>query len=99
MVAAHHCHDGGRALLLECSRPLGVARTLTNTTEFVVLGSTDPMSVTRLDRKWLVKEAGGSLDNVARIVAYVTEVEDREPVNGLWWEELFPDRENRPAYK
>jgi enamine deaminase RidA (YjgF/YER057c/UK114 family) len=47
----------------------------------------------------LVKVAGGSLANVARAVAYVTKAEDREPVNGPWWHEVFPDSGDRPAYK
>jgi 2-iminobutanoate/2-iminopropanoate deaminase len=47
----------------------------------------------------VVGAAGGTADNVARGVAYVTRVEDREPVNRQWWDELFPDPEDRPAYK
>jgi 2-iminobutanoate/2-iminopropanoate deaminase len=48
---------------------------------------------------WVMEEAGGSLANVGRAVAYVTRLEDREPVNGLYWEEIFPDPADRPAYK
>lgn len=47
----------------------------------------------------LVKGAGGTLDNVARAVAFVTSIEDRGPVNGEWWHEVFPDPNDRPAYK
>jgi enamine deaminase RidA (YjgF/YER057c/UK114 family) len=47
----------------------------------------------------LVERSGGGLENIAKATAYVTREEHREPVNGRWWEEIFPDRENRPAYK
>jgi enamine deaminase RidA (YjgF/YER057c/UK114 family) len=47
----------------------------------------------------LVEGAGGSLDNVARAVAYVTKAEDREAVNGPLWQEVFPNADDRPAYK
>lgn len=47
----------------------------------------------------LVERADGGLENIAKATAYVTREDHREPVNGRWWEELFPDRENRPAYK
>lgn len=43
--------------------------------------------------------AGGGLENLGRATAFVTEVEHREPVNGTWWEALFPDPADRPAYK
>ncbi|HVB05645.1 MAG TPA: RidA family protein [Acidimicrobiales bacterium] len=48
---------------------------------------------------FLMESAGGSLDNVGRAVAYVTDIEHREPVNGQWWEAVFPDPADRPAYK
>jgi enamine deaminase RidA (YjgF/YER057c/UK114 family) len=47
----------------------------------------------------LVERAGGGLANVAKATAYVSSVEEREPVNGAWWEELFPDPGDKPAYK
>ncbi|MFF3573956.1 RidA family protein [Nocardia jiangxiensis] len=47
----------------------------------------------------LVEASGGSLDNVAKATAYVTREKHREPVNGQWWQELFPDPGSRPAYK
>jgi len=47
----------------------------------------------------LVEGAGGTLDNVARAVAYVTKAEDREAVNGPLWQEFFPNADDRPAYK
>jgi enamine deaminase RidA (YjgF/YER057c/UK114 family) len=47
----------------------------------------------------LVERAGGTLDNVARAVAYVTSIEDRPTVNGDLWHEVFPDPDDRPAYK
>lgn len=47
----------------------------------------------------LVEQAGGGLENIAKATAYVTSEAHREPVNGLCWEELFPDPTNRPAYK
>lgn len=49
--------------------------------------------------KELVEQSGGGLENVAKATAYVTSEEQRAPVNGLWWEELFPDPMNKPAYK
>jgi 2-iminobutanoate/2-iminopropanoate deaminase len=49
--------------------------------------------------KELVEQSGGGLENVAKVTAYVTGEDQREPVNGLWWEELFPDPMNKPAYK
>ena len=45
-----------------------------------------------------VEGAGGSLDNVARAVAYVNAAEDRDPVYEPW-DELFPDPADRPAFK
>jgi enamine deaminase RidA (YjgF/YER057c/UK114 family) len=47
----------------------------------------------------LVERSGGGLENVAKATAYVTGEHHREPVNGLWWEELFPDPMDKPAYK
>jgi enamine deaminase RidA (YjgF/YER057c/UK114 family) len=44
----------------------------------------------------LVEQAGGTLDNLARVTAYVTSVEDREPFYGPW-EALFAPP--RPACK
>jgi enamine deaminase RidA (YjgF/YER057c/UK114 family) len=49
--------------------------------------------------KELVEQSGGGLENVAKATAYVTAEDHREPVNGLWWEELFPDPMDKPAYK
>ncbi|HWG25577.1 MAG TPA: RidA family protein [Actinospica sp.] len=49
--------------------------------------------------KELAEQSGGGLENIAKATAYVTSEAHREPVNGLWWEELFPDPMNRPAYK
>ena len=45
-----------------------------------------------------VECAGGSIDNIGRAVAYVTCVEDRDPIYGPW-DALFPDPEDRPAFK
>jgi enamine deaminase RidA (YjgF/YER057c/UK114 family) len=47
----------------------------------------------------LVERAGGGLENVAKATGYVSSVEEREPVNGTWWEEVFPDPADKPAYK
>ena len=47
----------------------------------------------------VVEGAGGSLDNIGRATGYVSSVDDREPVNGEFWEALFPDPADRPAYK
>lgn len=47
----------------------------------------------------LIERSGGGLENIAKATAYVTREEHREPVNGRWWEEVFPDRQDRPAYK
>lgn len=47
----------------------------------------------------LVERAGGGLENIAKATAYVSSVEDREPVNGTWWEDVFPDPADKPAYK
>jgi len=47
----------------------------------------------------LIEGSGGSLGNIAKATAYVTRESDREPVNGRWWEEIFPDPRDRPAYK
>jgi enamine deaminase RidA (YjgF/YER057c/UK114 family) len=49
--------------------------------------------------KELVERSGGGLENIAKATAYVRTEQEREPVNGLWWEELFPDPANKPAYK
>ena len=47
----------------------------------------------------LLEGAGGGIDNVGKATAYVGVIEDREPVNGQFWEAVFPIREDRPAYK
>jgi enamine deaminase RidA (YjgF/YER057c/UK114 family) len=47
----------------------------------------------------LVEQAGGGLENIAKATAYVSSPGEREPVNGTWWEEVFPDPADRPAYK
>ena len=46
----------------------------------------------------LVESAGGSIDNIGRAVAYVTKVEDRDPVYAPW-NAMFPDPNDRPAFK
>lgn len=48
--------------------------------------------------KTLVEKAGGTLDNVARCVGYVTNIEARGPVYEPW-DALFPDPADRPAFK
>jgi enamine deaminase RidA (YjgF/YER057c/UK114 family) len=45
-----------------------------------------------------VEGAGGSLDNVARAVAFVGRPEDRDPVYGPW-DAMFPNKDDRPAFK
>lgn len=47
----------------------------------------------------LAEQAGGGLENIAKATAYVSSPEEREPVNGTWWEEVFPDPADKPAYK
>jgi enamine deaminase RidA (YjgF/YER057c/UK114 family) len=47
----------------------------------------------------LMERAGGGLENIAKATAYVSSAEEREPVNGTWWEEVFPDLGDKPAYK
>jgi len=49
--------------------------------------------------KEFVERSGGGLENIAKATAYVRTEQEREPVNGLWWEELFPDPADKPAYK
>lgn len=52
-----------------------------------------------LDRlQALVEGAGGTLDNVARVAAFVTREEDRDPTYEPW-DALFPDPADRPAFK
>jgi 2-iminobutanoate/2-iminopropanoate deaminase len=52
-----------------------------------------------LDRiRLLMEEAGGSLDNLARAVGFVSRAEDRDPIYEPW-DELFPDPADRPAFK
>jgi enamine deaminase RidA (YjgF/YER057c/UK114 family) len=46
----------------------------------------------------VVEEAGGSIDNIARVSAYVPRAADREAVYGPW-DALFPDPADRPAFK
>ncbi len=46
----------------------------------------------------LMEQAGGSLDNVARVAGFVTRPEDREPIYEPW-DALFPDPADRPAFK
>jgi enamine deaminase RidA (YjgF/YER057c/UK114 family) len=47
----------------------------------------------------LAERAGGGLENIAKATAYVSSVPERGPVNGMWWEEVFPDPADKPAYK
>jgi enamine deaminase RidA (YjgF/YER057c/UK114 family) len=47
----------------------------------------------------LAERAGGGLENIAKATAYVSSAQEREPVNGTWWEEVFPDPADKPAYK
>src|SRR5438477_4683680 len=46
----------------------------------------------------VLDEAGASADNVARVTAYVGSPQDRNPVYGPW-DRLFPDPQDRPAFK
>lgn len=46
----------------------------------------------------LMENAGGSIDEIGRGVAYVTKAEDRNAVYGPW-EAMFPDAQDRPAFK
>jgi 2-iminobutanoate/2-iminopropanoate deaminase len=46
----------------------------------------------------VLAEAGASASNVARVTGYVASVQDREAVYGPW-DRLFPDAQNRPAFK
>ncbi len=46
----------------------------------------------------LMDNAGGSIDEIGRGVAYVTKAEDRDAVYGPW-EAMFPDEQDRPAFK
>ena len=45
-----------------------------------------------------VERAGGSIDNVARAVAFVAAAGDRMPLYEPW-DRLFPDASDRPAFK
>jgi enamine deaminase RidA (YjgF/YER057c/UK114 family) len=49
--------------------------------------------------KELVERSGGGRENIAKVTAYVSSEQERELVNGKWWEEIFPDPANKPAYK
>ncbi len=46
----------------------------------------------------LLEDAGASMDNVGRVVGYVTTVEDRDPIYEPW-DAHFPDAADRPAFK
>src|SRR6266508_2868372 len=46
----------------------------------------------------VLDDAGASLDNVARVTAYVSSVEERDAVYGPW-DTMFPDPGDRPAFK
>jgi enamine deaminase RidA (YjgF/YER057c/UK114 family) len=46
----------------------------------------------------ILADAGAGLENVGRVTAYVTTVADRHPVYGPW-DSLFPDAQDRPAFK
>jgi len=48
--------------------------------------------------RMLMENAGGSIDEIGRGVAYVTKAEDRNAVYGPW-EAMFPDAQDRPAFK
>lgn len=47
----------------------------------------------------LLESAGGGLENLGRATAFVTQKDHRPPVNREWWYEIFPDPDDRPAYK
>jgi len=46
----------------------------------------------------VLEEAGATLDNVARVTAYVASVQARDGVYGPW-DATFPDPQDRPAFK
>jgi 2-iminobutanoate/2-iminopropanoate deaminase len=46
----------------------------------------------------VLEEAGATLDNVARVTAYVPSVAERDGVYGPW-DTTFPDPQDRPAFK
>jgi 2-iminobutanoate/2-iminopropanoate deaminase len=46
----------------------------------------------------VLEEAGTTLDNVARVTAYVPSVQERDGVYGPW-DATFPDPQDRPAFK
>ncbi len=46
----------------------------------------------------MLQRAGASLDNVGRVVGYVSRVEDRDPIYDPW-DAAFPDPADRPAFK
>jgi 2-iminobutanoate/2-iminopropanoate deaminase len=46
----------------------------------------------------MLERAGASMDNVGRVVGYVTAVADRDPIYEPW-DAMFPDAADRPAFK
>jgi enamine deaminase RidA (YjgF/YER057c/UK114 family) len=46
----------------------------------------------------VVSEAGGGLDDIARVTFFLREVKDRGTLNDVW-SRWFPDPENRPPHK
>jgi enamine deaminase RidA (YjgF/YER057c/UK114 family) len=46
----------------------------------------------------LLERAGASLDNVGRVVGYVSSLDYRDPIYGPW-DDLYPDSNDIPAFK
>jgi 2-iminobutanoate/2-iminopropanoate deaminase len=61
-------------------------------------GGEDGMEAALSSMRAVLDEAGATLDNVARVTAYVPGVAERDPVYGPW-DALFPDSRDRPAFK
>jgi len=44
----------------------------------------------------IMREAGGSVDNIGKVTVYVADRDDRKLINPHWLE-MFPDEESRPV--
>lgn len=62
----------------------------------VELGPEKQVQQAFLNMRKIVEAAGGTTDNIGKIIVYLKDFEHRELVNKEWLQ-MFPDENNRPA--
>jgi 2-iminobutanoate/2-iminopropanoate deaminase len=62
----------------------------------VALGPEQQVEQAFVNMKKIVEAAGGTTDNIGKVVVYLKNFQHREWVNKEWLK-MFPDEDNRPA--